>query len=105
MREKTKSKINKVLMYGKVPDRGGRPSEIEPPPPEMPPWQQRSGGGGGGHGRGGGPQAPRQGGKGGWRNSQWEHKHKTASGYATMMRKQLQVKASKKRRSYYDETK
>ncbi|KAF4084503.1 hypothetical protein AMELA_G00129480 [Ameiurus melas] len=34
-REKTSCAINKVLM-GRVPDRGGRPNEIEPPPPEMP---------------------------------------------------------------------
>lgn len=39
-REKTACAINKVLM-GRVPDRGGRPNEIEPPPPEMPPWQKR----------------------------------------------------------------
>ncbi|KAK2081244.1 hypothetical protein P7K49_040390, partial [Saguinus oedipus] len=60
-REKTACAINKVLM-GRVPDRGGRPNEIEPPPPEMPPWQKRQeggsgrggwGGGGGGGGRGG----------------------------------------------------
>lgn len=40
IREKTACAINKVLM-GRVPDRGGRPNEIEPPPPEMPPWQKR----------------------------------------------------------------
>ncbi|XP_039594197.1 protein FAM98A isoform X1 [Polypterus senegalus] len=58
-REKTACAINKVLM-GRVPDRGGRPNEIEPPPPEMPPWQKRQdgpqqfgGGGRGGGGRGG----------------------------------------------------
>ncbi|PNJ27366.1 FAM98B isoform 1 [Pongo abelii] len=45
-REKTACAINKVLM-GRVPDRGGRPNEIEPPPPEMPPWQKRQEGGGG----------------------------------------------------------
>ncbi|XP_070612645.1 protein FAM98B isoform X2 [Erythrolamprus reginae] len=50
-REKTICAINKVLM-GRVPDRGGRPTEIEPPPPEMPPWQKRQDGGGRG-GRGG----------------------------------------------------
>ncbi|XP_024152496.1 protein FAM98A [Oryzias melastigma] len=55
IREKTACAINKVLM-GRVPDRGGRPCEIEPPPPEMPSWQKRQdapqGGGhyGGGHG-------------------------------------------------------
>ncbi|KAJ8250594.1 hypothetical protein COCON_G00225160 [Conger conger] len=60
IREKTACAINKVLM-GRVPDRGGRPNEIEPPPPEMPTWQKRQdgpqGGGGqhyGGGGRGGG---------------------------------------------------
>ncbi|CAM5151433.1 unnamed protein product [Natator depressus] len=59
-REKTACAINKVLM-GRVPDRGGRPTEIEPPPPEMPPWQKRQEGGGrGGWGGGGG------GGRGGW---------------------------------------
>uniref|UniRef100_A0A8C3N570 Uncharacterized protein n=1 Tax=Geospiza parvula TaxID=87175 RepID=A0A8C3N570_GEOPR len=53
-REKTACAINKVLM-GRVPDRGGRPTEIEPPPPEMPPWQKRQEGGGrGGWGGGGG---------------------------------------------------
>ncbi|KAK1170987.1 protein FAM98A-like [Acipenser oxyrinchus oxyrinchus] len=39
IREKSACAINKVLM-GRVPDRGGRPNEIEPPPPEMPPWQK-----------------------------------------------------------------
>ncbi|XP_029030995.1 protein FAM98A [Betta splendens] len=39
-REKTACAINKVLM-GRVPDRGGRPCEIEPPPPEMPVWHKR----------------------------------------------------------------
>lgn len=57
IREKTACAINKVLM-GRVPDRGGRPNEIEPPPPEMPPWQKRQDGpqqqaGGRGGGRGG----------------------------------------------------
>ncbi|KAM3856858.1 protein FAM98A isoform 3-T6 [Vipera latastei] len=57
IREKTACAINKVLM-GRVPDRGGRPNEIEPPPPEMPPWQKRQDGpqqqsGGGRGGRGG----------------------------------------------------
>ncbi|XP_058018132.1 protein FAM98B [Ahaetulla prasina] len=69
-REKTICAINKVLM-GRVPDRGGRPTEIDPPPPEMPPWQKRQDGGGrggrggwggdGGRGRGGGNR-----GGGGW---------------------------------------
>ncbi|KAJ1152943.1 hypothetical protein NDU88_005716 [Pleurodeles waltl] len=58
IREKSACAINKVLM-GRVPDRGGRPNEIEAPPPEMPPWQKRpegpqqqGGGRGGGGGRG-----------------------------------------------------
>ncbi|XP_028279054.1 protein FAM98A isoform X2 [Parambassis ranga] len=71
MREKTACAINKVLM-GRVPDRGGRPCEIEPPPPEMPSWQIRKdapqGGGGhygGGHGGGrGGYDHHSQGGRG-----------------------------------------
>eukprot|EP00731_Ephydatia_muelleri_P017983 Em0011g23a len=53
------SSIKKIVM-GKVPDRGGRPSETRPPP-EMPAFRQRTeappmgrrDGGGGGHGRGG----------------------------------------------------
>ncbi|XP_053701062.1 protein FAM98B [Synchiropus splendidus] len=59
-REKTTCAVNKVQM-GRVPDRGGRPSEIQAPPPEMPPWQKRQDGGGGWGGRGG-----RGGGGGGW---------------------------------------
>lgn len=48
--QKTRSAIQKVLMAGSVPDRGGRPNEIEPP---MPTWEKRreGGGGGGGHQR------------------------------------------------------
>ncbi|XP_029377287.1 protein FAM98A [Echeneis naucrates] len=73
IREKTACAINKVLM-GRVPDRGGRPCEIEPPPPEMPTWQKRQdapqGGGhygGGGHGGGrGGYDQYSQGGRGGY---------------------------------------
>lgn len=59
VRKNTKSSLNKLII-GKVPDRGGRPSEQAPPPPEMPSWQQRSagpsnqGGGSRGGGRGGG---------------------------------------------------
>ncbi|XP_060101967.1 LOW QUALITY PROTEIN: protein FAM98B-like [Heteronotia binoei] len=81
-REKTVCAINRVLM-GRVPDRGGRPTEIEPPPPEMPPWQKdkmaveeeggggRGGWGGGGGGRGGGGAGEGgggggRGGGGGW---------------------------------------
>uniref|UniRef100_A0A3B4F1K0 Family with sequence similarity 98 member A n=2 Tax=Pundamilia nyererei TaxID=303518 RepID=A0A3B4F1K0_9CICH len=73
IREKTACAINKVLM-GRVPDRGGRPCEIEPPPPEMPTWQKRQdapqiGGhyGSGGHGGGrGGYDHGSQGGRGGY---------------------------------------
>ncbi|XP_059374843.1 protein FAM98A-like [Carassius carassius] len=76
IREKTACAINKVLM-GRVPDRGGRPNEIEAPPPEMPTWQKRQDGpqgggggqyysGGGGGGRGGGRGGyDQQGGRGG----------------------------------------
>ncbi|XP_038128543.1 protein FAM98B [Cyprinodon tularosa] len=75
-REKTVCAVNKVLM-GRVPDRGGRPSEIEPPPPEMPPWQKRQDGGGrgghsGGGGRGGGSWGQGgRGGGGGWKGGGW----------------------------------
>ncbi|KAM7403260.1 hypothetical protein PAMA_003945 [Pampus argenteus] len=67
-RQKTTCAVNKILM-GRVPDRGGRPSEIEAPPPEMPPWQKRQDGGGGGGwgGRGGGRGGRGGGGGGGWR--------------------------------------
>ncbi|KAG7268255.1 hypothetical protein CRUP_010102, partial [Coryphaenoides rupestris] len=34
-----------LVLMGRVPDRGGRPSEIDAPPPEMPPWQKRQEGG------------------------------------------------------------
>ncbi|KAJ7303926.1 hypothetical protein JRQ81_011438 [Phrynocephalus forsythii] len=44
-RDKTSCAINKVLLTGDVPDRGGRPNEIEPP---MPTWEKRRAGGGGG---------------------------------------------------------
>ncbi|XP_073495119.1 protein FAM98B [Phyllobates terribilis] len=82
-REKMVCPINKILM-GRVPDRGGRPSEIDPPPPEMPPWKKRQddggrggwrgggrggGGGGGGYGRGGynaGARDFNRGGRGGY---------------------------------------
>jgi len=37
-----KNSLTKVKV-GRVPDRGGRPSEMAAPPPEMPSWQQRSG--------------------------------------------------------------
>ncbi|XP_075699853.1 protein FAM98B [Rhinoderma darwinii] len=76
VREKMVCPVNKILM-GRVPDRGGRPSEIEPPPPEMPPWQKRrddggwrgGGRGGGGYGRGGynaGARDFNKGGRGGY---------------------------------------
>lgn len=60
--------FHQQVLMGVVPDRGGRPSEIEAPPPEMPPWQKRQDGGGGwgGH-RGGG----RGGGGGRWRGGGW----------------------------------
>ena len=41
-RTNTKSAVNSVVI-GKVPDRGGRPSEAQVPLPEMPAWQQRQG--------------------------------------------------------------
>ncbi|XP_070699013.1 protein FAM98B [Pempheris klunzingeri] len=82
-REKTACAVNKVLM-GRVPDRGGRPSEIQAPPPEMPPWQKRQDGGGGGWGGrggggggwgggggGGGWGGGGGGGGGGWRGGGW----------------------------------
>ncbi|XP_028845381.1 protein FAM98A [Denticeps clupeoides] len=67
IREKTACAINKVLM-GRVPDRGGRPNEIEAPPPEMPTWQKRQDGpsGGGGDGR-------HYGGRGGGGRSGYDH--------------------------------
>uniref|UniRef100_A0A673VX09 Family with sequence similarity 98 member A n=1 Tax=Salmo trutta TaxID=8032 RepID=A0A673VX09_SALTR len=65
--------VEQVLM-GRVPDRGGRPTEIEAPPPEMPTWQKRQDGPqGGGHYGGGGRGGSRggfdqhsQGGRGGY---------------------------------------
>ncbi|KAM3829905.1 protein FAM98C [Vipera latastei] len=48
LRSKTSCAVNKVLMTGSVPDRGGRPNEIEPP---MPTWEKRRDGGGGGGGQ------------------------------------------------------
>ncbi|XP_030235098.1 protein FAM98A [Gadus morhua] len=72
IREKTACAINKVLM-GRVPDRGGRPCEIQAPPPEMPSWQKRQDGpqgGGGSYGGSGGGRGGRggydQGGRGGY---------------------------------------
>uniref|UniRef100_A0A8C7Y268 Family with sequence similarity 98 member B n=1 Tax=Oryzias sinensis TaxID=183150 RepID=A0A8C7Y268_9TELE len=70
-RKKTACAVNKVLM-GRVPDRGGRPSEISPPPPEMPPWQKRQDGGrGGGWGQGGRGRGGGWG--GGWRGGHGRH--------------------------------
>ncbi|XP_013876399.1 protein FAM98B [Austrofundulus limnaeus] len=73
-REKTACAVNKVLM-GNVPDRGGRPAEIEAPPPEMPPWQKRQDGGGrggwGGRGGGGGWGQGGRGVGGGWKGGGW----------------------------------
>ncbi|XP_028325069.1 protein FAM98A [Gouania willdenowi] len=68
IREKTACAINKVLM-GRVPDRGGRPCEIEPPPPEMPSWQKRQDAPQGGTHYGGGRAGydhHSQGGRGGY---------------------------------------
>nr|XP_057947526.1 protein FAM98B [Doryrhamphus excisus] len=77
-REKTACAVNKIQM-GKVPDRGGRPSEIEAPLPEMPPWQKRQDGGGdwGGRGRrrrggGGSGSWGGGGGRGGWGGGSWQ---------------------------------
>ncbi|XP_028847849.1 protein FAM98B [Denticeps clupeoides] len=74
-REKTACALNKVRM-GRVPDRGGRPSEIEAPPPEMPPWQKRQDGGGGG-GRGGW-----RGGGGKWRGGGGKWKDDKGGGWS-----------------------
>ncbi|MEQ2277107.1 hypothetical protein XENORESO_019888 [Xenotaenia resolanae] len=91
-REKTACAVNKVLM-GRVPDRGGRPSEIEPPPAEMPPWQKRQDGGwggrgGGGRGGGGSWGQERRGGwgggggwKGGGRNQGGHNRHGDYGGH------------------------
>ncbi|KAM8913439.1 protein FAM98B isoform 2-T2 [Spinachia spinachia] len=66
-REKTACAVNKILM-GRVPDRGGRPAEIEAPLPEMPPWQRRQDGGRGAKGG--------RGGRGGdWRGGGSQHGH------------------------------
>ncbi|XP_052385990.1 protein FAM98B isoform X3 [Carassius gibelio] len=68
-REKTSCAINRILM-GRVPDRGGRPSEIEAPLPEMPAWRKRADGGGGGYGGKRGAGGWRSGGDG-WRAGRW----------------------------------
>lgn len=39
-RQNTSCAVNRILM-GRVPDRGGRPSEIQAPAPEMPTWRRR----------------------------------------------------------------
>ena len=61
---RAQTRINRVMMSGELPDRGGRTTEMERPPPEMPAWQkqrastgaqpQRHSSTGGGRGRGGG---------------------------------------------------
>ncbi|XP_072247678.1 protein FAM98A [Leuresthes tenuis] len=86
IREKTACAINKVLM-GRVPDRGGRPCEIEPPPPEMPSWQKRQdapqGGGHYGGGQGGnrgGYDHYSQGGRGGYERGGAGHNDKGGRG-------------------------
>ncbi|XP_017267291.1 protein FAM98B [Kryptolebias marmoratus] len=90
-REKTVCAVNKVLM-GRVPDRGGRPSEIQAPPPEMPPWQKRQDGGGrgggwggrgGGGGGGGGWGQGGRGGGGGWGGGGegWKGRGRNQGGY------------------------
>ncbi|VDM24796.1 unnamed protein product [Hydatigera taeniaeformis] len=54
-REFTSCPLNRILMAGQVPDRGGRTWEVEAPLPEMPAFQKRrvGSGRGGGRGRGG----------------------------------------------------
>ena len=39
---RTSQPLTKIKV-GRVPDRGGRASEMAAPPPEMPSWQQRTG--------------------------------------------------------------
>ncbi|KAK9510079.1 hypothetical protein O3M35_004940 [Rhynocoris fuscipes] len=74
VRKNTQSSVNKVII-GRVPDRGGRPSEQQPPPPEMPSWAPRAsqpqGGGGGRGGYQGGGGGDHRGGRvqGGWNSS------------------------------------
>lgn len=63
VRDNTKSKLNKMVIVGKVPDRGGRPME-QRPEPEVPSWlkDKKGGRGGGNHyqqSRGGQSQASR----------------------------------------------
>jgi len=59
VREKSRTKLNKILMSGRMPDRGGRPEEHRVPALEMPAWKknrtpdQRGGGGFGRVQRGG----------------------------------------------------
>uniref|UniRef100_A0A914XHS0 Protein FAM98A n=1 Tax=Plectus sambesii TaxID=2011161 RepID=A0A914XHS0_9BILA len=78
---RTMSKINKVMLGAIVPDRGGRPADIQRQPSKMPAWQKEraaapagrggyrgGGGGGGGSGRiqrGGGGRGRHGGGGGG----------------------------------------
>ncbi|KAL3049375.1 hypothetical protein OYC64_008773 [Pagothenia borchgrevinki] len=76
--QKTSCAVNKILM-GRVPDRGGRPSEISAPAPEMPSWKKREDGGRGGGwggrggGRGGGSWRGGGGGGGGGGRNQGGH--------------------------------
>ncbi|XP_061897431.1 protein FAM98B isoform X1 [Entelurus aequoreus] len=70
-REKTACAVNKIQM-GRVPDRGGRPSEIQAPPPEMPQWKARQDGGGD-WGRRGGWGGRGGGGGGKWRGGRPNH--------------------------------
>ncbi|XP_013928723.1 PREDICTED: protein FAM98B-like [Thamnophis sirtalis] len=60
LRSKTSCAVNKILMTGSVPDRGGRPNEIEAP---MPTWEKRREGGGRGGGGGGGQRWSKRGNK------------------------------------------
>ncbi|XP_071080834.1 protein FAM98B-like [Haliotis cracherodii] len=77
-REKTKCAINRVLI-GRVPDRGGRTTELEPPPPEMPAFMQRSAAPQG-RGRGGGQRGGRGGGGGGRVQGGWGESHSQNQG-------------------------
>jgi protein FAM98B len=51
----TRSKLHKILIP-KVPDRGGRTTELQAPPPDMPSYQRGGSAGGGGRRGGGGHQ-------------------------------------------------
>ncbi|TRY69700.1 hypothetical protein DNTS_008909 [Danionella cerebrum] len=73
-RQNTSCALNKVLM-GSVPDRGGRPAEIQAPHPEMPIWKKRSEGGGRGSYRGGWQSHSHRGGEG-WRSGRGGRYHR-----------------------------